>query len=135
VTEEEWHRFLFACDPQIITVGELPHDLCKVIGAASPIIRMQHYYALKCQHKHGFGAYELMILPITIDLGRCICDRERSLTFFYFESVVFGQWFHTSIKANKLGTEIWVSTFHPSSHTEVARRCKKAGKIVRPEKE
>jgi hypothetical protein len=85
MTEEGRHRFLFACDRQIITVGELSPDLCKAIGASSPIIRMEHYYGLKCQHKHGIGAYELMMLPITIDLGRCMRpsanDLQRPLSF------------------------------------------------------
>jgi hypothetical protein len=133
MTEEEWHRFLWGGDPQIVTVCELPNNLCRAIGAVSPIIRMHHAYALKACHKHGFDAYEFLSLPLTIDLGRCIRDREGHLTFFYFESVVFGRWFHASLKRNKDGTEIWVTTFHHSRHGEVARKCKK-GKLIRPEK-
>ena len=126
LTEEEWHRFLVSGDPQILAVCELPKDLCRTIGTSSPIVRMHHAYALKSCHKHGFDAYEFMSLPLTIDFGRCVCDREGYLTFFFFEQVVFGQWFHASLKRNKDGTEVWVTTFHHSRPGEVARRCKKS---------
>ena len=53
MTEEEWHRFVWGRDPQIVTIGELPPDLCKILGVASPLIRMEHFYALKSAQRHG----------------------------------------------------------------------------------
>lgn len=134
MTEEEWHRFVWGCDPQIATIGELPRDLCKAIGSGSPIIRMHHYYALKCAHKHGLDTGQMLMLPITLAMGRCIQDRPRNLTFFHFDPHIYGSWFHASLKTDKNGNEIWLMTFHESDNAEVKRKCKKA-KLVRPEKE
>ena len=133
MTEEEWHRFVWGCDPQIVTVCEIPRDLCHAISSASPIVRMQHWYALKSAHKHGFDPYHFPMLPITIEFGRCVLERPRCLSFFYFDEVVFGKWFQVALKANGDGTEIWVSTFHRSRSGEVARITNK-GTILRPDK-
>lgn len=132
MTEEEWHLFLYSGKPVVVTVGNLHVDLCREIGCGSPIIRMHHAYALKCSQKHALDPYQLLMLPIVIELGRCICDRQRNLTFFHFDDVVFGSWFHASLKTNTACTELWVTTFHKTSPSEVARKCKKAP-LVRPE--
>jgi hypothetical protein len=134
MTEEEWHRFVWGCDPQIATLGELPRDLCRVIGSASPIIRMHHFYALKSSQKHGLEMRHFPMLPITIEFGRCVLERPGRLSFFHFDDVVFGSWFHAVLKTNGVGTEIWVMTFHSSRPGEVGRISRK-GTIIRPEKE
>jgi hypothetical protein len=103
MTEEEWHRFVRGGDPQ--TICTLPNELCQHIGSESPIVRMHHAYALKSNQKHGFGPYEFMMLPITIELGRCICDRPGHLTFFYFDSVVFDRWFHVCVPKIRFGVD------------------------------
>ena len=41
--------------------------------------------------------------------------------FYWYENVVFGGWLTATIKANESGTELWVSTFHPSNAKEVKR--------------
>jgi len=135
MTEEEWHRFVWTCDPQIVTVGELPRDLWLAIGSSSPIIRMEHYYAMKAAHKHDFDSYHFPMLPITIDIGRCILERPGALSFFFFESVVFSKWFQVALKTDKrTRTELWVTTFHLSRPSEV-RRITKKGTVLREEKE
>jgi hypothetical protein len=133
MTEEEWHLFLYSGSPIIATVGTLHSDLCREIGASSPIIRMHHAYALKCSQKHGIDPYQFPMLPITIEFGRCICDHPQHLTFFHFDEVVFGSWFHATLKTDKSGTEIWVNTFHQTRPREVERKCSKSP-ILRPEK-
>ena len=133
MTEEEWHRFVWGCDPQIATVCELPRDLCRAIESSSPIVRMQHWYALKSAQKHGFDSYHFPMLPISIEFGRCILERPGRLSFFHFDGIVFGKWFHVVLKANSDRTEVWIATFHLSRPGEVARISKK-GTIIRHEK-
>jgi hypothetical protein len=133
MTEEEWHRFVWGRDPQIITIRELPHDLCKALGVASPLIRMEHFYALKSAQFHGLEARQFPMIEFAIDFGRCILDHKGGLTFFYFDEHVFGKWFHLTIDGSASGTEVWVSTFHITRHGEVKRLTKK-GTVLRDEK-
>jgi hypothetical protein len=133
MTEEEWHRFVWGREPQIITIGELPQDLCRVMGTASPLIRMEHFYALKAAQKHGLEAREFPMLEIAIGFGRCLLDAKGGLTFLYFDEHVFGKWFHVTLDVNADRTELWVSTFHRSRPGEV-RRITRKRTIIRPEK-
>ena len=73
------------------------------------------------------------MLPIMIDVGRVISDRERHLSFYFYEDVVFGGWFTATIKANQAGNELWVATFHIASAVEANRMAKKH-KIIREQK-
>jgi hypothetical protein len=65
------------------------------------------------------------MLENTIRAGRAIADRRNHVTLFHFDGVVFGSWFQASIKTVCSGSEIWVCTFHPQTHNEVARMCRK----------
>lgn len=65
--------------------------------------------------------------PVMIALGRAVCDRERHLTFFYYDAVSFESWFQASIKRNIAGDEIWVVTFHRQRAREVERQCMRYG--------
>jgi hypothetical protein len=73
------------------------------------------------------------MLAIVIDMGRVICDRPGNLTFYYYENVVFGGWMAATIKTDRTGTELWVSTFHVAKPAEAKRMAKKYG-IIREEK-
>ena len=135
MTEEEWHRFVWGCDPQIVTIGELPRDLWLAIGSSSPLIRMEHYYARKCAFKHNFDSYHFPMLSITIEIGRCVLERPGCLSFFCFDPVIFGKWFQVALKTDqRTKTEVWVTTFHISRPSEVARITRK-GSTLRTEKE
>jgi hypothetical protein len=73
------------------------------------------------------------LLPIAISCGRVISDKPGRLSFFFYENVVFGGWMQATIKTDKSGTELWVTTFHVASAAEAKRMAKKYG-IIRPEK-
>lgn len=73
------------------------------------------------------------MLPIIIDCGRVISDRERHLSFYFYENVVFGSWFSATIKVNQAGSELWVATFHFASSAEAKRMVKKYG-VIREQK-
>ncbi len=133
MTEEEWHRFIWGRDPQIVTVCELNRDLCKALGAASPIVRMEHYYAMKAAHKHNLDTPHFPMIPLAIELGRCVLERPRCLTFFLFDEWIFGKWFHVSLETTREGEEVWVCTFHITRPGEV-RRITRRGTLIRPEK-
>ncbi len=94
---------------------------------------MEHYYALKAAMKHGFDSHHFPMVPIAIEFGRCVLERPRCLSFFYFDEHVFDKWFHVALKANNAGTEIWLSSFHRTKPHEVGRITRK-GTIIRPEK-
>jgi len=133
MTEEEWFRFVAYGDPSHVSVGRLPETLCKRIGASTTLIRMRHDYALKSAQKHRLRAAHFPMLPIIIECGRVISDRERHLSFYWYENVVFGGWLAATIKCNEPGTELWVATFHVASAPEAKRMAKKHG-IIREEK-
>jgi hypothetical protein len=94
---------------------------------------MQHAYAHKSANKHRMRAAHFPLLPIAISCGRVINDKPGRLSFFFYENVVFGGWMQATIKIDKSGTELWVTTFHVASAVEAKRMAKKYG-IIRPEK-
>ena len=133
MTEEEWFNFVGSGEPPIISVARLPVELCKQIGASTTLIRMRHEYALKCAQGHRLRAAHFPMLPIVIDLGFAISDRERHLSFYFHEDVVFGGWMTATVKATKPGSELWVATFHVASAKEAKRMTKKY-RVIRPGK-
>jgi hypothetical protein len=62
------------------------------------------------------------MLPVAIACGRVISDKPGRLSFFFYENVVFGGWMQATIKIDKSGTELWVTTFHVAS-AAAADRC------------
>jgi hypothetical protein len=133
VTEEEWFNFVARGEPEIVSVGRLDHELCRRIGAATSLIKMEHAYAHKSANKHRMRAIHFPMLPIAIACGRVISDKPGHLSFFFYENVVFGGWMQATIKIDKSGTELWVTTFHVASAAEAKRMSKKYG-IIRLEK-
>jgi hypothetical protein len=129
MTEEEWFNFVASGEPEVVSVARLPPDLCRAIGSYTSLIRMRHDYALKAAQKHRLRAAHFPMLPIIIDLGRVICDRQSHLSFYFYENVVFGGWLAATIKASRQGTELWVATFHVASPAEAKRMVKKYGTI------
>lgn len=73
------------------------------------------------------------MLPISIDMGRVVQQRDNHLSFFFYENVVFGGWVHSVVKTANHGNELWVATFHVSSAADAKRFAKKHG-VIRPEK-
>ena len=67
---------------------------------------------------------------LAIDLGRAVLDSRGHLQFFYFEEVIFGKWFHVVVKPNVVCSGLWVSSFHITKPSEVARHTK-SGKVLR----
>src|ERR1700682_2548579 len=106
MTEEDWLRFIAGGEPEVISVTRLPLELCRAIDCSSSLVRMTHDYALKCAYKHRLRSYHFPMLPIVIDYGRVISDREKHLSFYFYENVVFGSWFAATIKANQAGSEL-----------------------------
>ena len=133
MNDQDWLNFVAGGEPAVVSVARLPHDLCRVIGCSSSLIRMTHDYALKCAYKHRLKPHHFPMLPIVIECGRVICDRQRHLTFYYADSTVFGQWLAATIKTNKAGNELWVATFHFTSAAEAKRIAQKHG-VIREQK-
>lgn len=69
------------------------------------------------------------MLPIVIDCGQVVSDREKHLNFYFYENVVFGSWFTATVKSNQAGSELWVATFHQASSAEAKRMVKNYGLI------
>jgi hypothetical protein len=130
VTEQEWVEFLATGVPQSVSVTRIPAALSRAIGCSSQLVQMHHAYAVKAHAKHGIDPHRLPMARITIELGRALLDKNGDLQFFYFEEVIFGKWFHVSVKSNEACTELWVSSFHISRAGEVARHTKR-GTILR----
>jgi hypothetical protein len=126
MTEEEWFNFVAGGNPPVVS-----YELCKRIGASNTLVRMRHDYALKCAHGHRLRPAHFPMLPIVIDLGFAISDRDRHLSFYFYESVVFGGWMTATVKATVSGMELWVATFHVASPKEAKRMAKKY-RVIRP---
>jgi hypothetical protein len=125
MTVDDWFQFVAGGNPHRVTVGKLSPDLCRIIGADSPFVRLRHDYALKLHRKHRFPIEELPLLPMAIDLGRVISDQPRRLTFYFLERVLSNRWYQATIKSTQDGTEMWVLTFHPTEYSEVTRMCRR----------
>jgi hypothetical protein len=121
----DWLQFVAGGQPNTSVVAKLPEDLCRIIGASSPAIRLRHDYALKFHRKHGLEIDQFPLLPIAIDFGRVISDQPRRLTFFYFERVISNRWYQVTIKSTRDGNEMWVMTFHAQEAPEVLRMCRR----------
>jgi hypothetical protein len=134
MTDAEWFNFVAGGVPNIASVTRLPPDLCRTIGSSTSLVRFRHDYALKCAHKHHLRPIHFPMLPIVIDCGFVISDRQQHLNFYYYENVVFGGWLTATVKADQTGTELWVATFHPASAREAKRMVKKY-KMIRAEKQ
>jgi hypothetical protein len=130
VTEQEWVEFLALGLPQCVSVTRIPADLSRAVGCSSQLVQMHHAYVAKAHNKHAIDPYQLPMAKLTIDLGRAVLDKHGDLQFFYIEEVIFGKWFHVSVKANEACTELWVSSFHTSRPGEVARHTRR-GAILR----
>jgi len=140
MTVNEWAYFVASGEPWIVPVATLPPDLCRIIGASTPIVRLRHDYALKLHHKHRFRVDEFPLLPIAIDLGRVISDQPRRLTFYFFAPVLSNRWYQATVKCTRDGTEMWVATFHAQNQAEVTRMCRRcpilrADELIEAEKE
>jgi hypothetical protein len=118
---DEWVYFVVSGEPQIVPVTTLPADLCRIIGASTPIVRLRHDYALKLQHKHGFQPDELPLLPIAIDLGRAISDQPRRLTFYFFERVISNRWYRAT-RSNAPATVMKCGLRHSTHKTRPKSR-------------
>jgi hypothetical protein len=129
----DWFVFVASGVPKHVSVTRIGSDLCQSIGCSSDLVKMDHHYALKSTHKHRFQPDHFQVLTETIARGRVIADRQKHLTFFYLDRVMFGHWFQATIKRNERATELWVATFHQASEKEVLRMTKKYG-VLRPEK-
>lgn len=125
MTVDEWIYFVASGKPPVVTVATLPSDLCRFIGASTPLVRLRHDYALKLHQWHSFRLDELPLLPIAIDLGRVISDQPRRLTFFYFERVISNRWYQATIKSTSTGQEMWVMSFYLQKPAEVERMCRR----------
>jgi hypothetical protein len=130
VTEQEWVEFLATGVPQSVSVTRIPAELSRALACSSQLVQMHHAYAVKAHLKHGIDPYRLPMVGITIDLGRAVLDSRGRLQFFYFEDVIFGKWFHVVVKTNVACSELWVSSFHMTKPSEVARHTK-SGKVLR----
>ena len=100
------------------------------------MVRIHHRYAVKSQFKHNIEPARFAMLPIILEFGRAVLhigeNQERSISFFHYDTVVFGGWMHTAVKVVPAQTELWVRTFHPSRPSEVSRLTKK-GVLLRQE--
>lgn len=132
MTEDEWWHFVASGAPPIVTVTQLPGLLCSAMRAHTSVVKIRHEYTLKILHKHGIQPDKLSMMTLTIEIGRAVLEpRGQCMSFFLFDDVVYGGWFHATIKATQLGDELWVSTFHPTRFEEVARITKR-GRLLRP---
>jgi hypothetical protein len=130
VTEQEWVEFLATGVPQSVSVTRIPAALSHALGCSSQLVQMHHAYAVKAHIKHGIDAYRLPMVGVAIDLGRAVLDLRGHLQFFYFEEVIFGKWFHVVVKPNIACSELWISSFHMTKPSEVARHTK-SGEVLR----
>jgi hypothetical protein len=134
VTEEDWALFIASGSPLAMGIARLPTGLCRALGASTNLVRVRHDYTLKMTQKHKLEPRHFPMLPVVLERGRVIANKQHHLTFFHNDHAGFGSWFQVTLKTNRAGDELWVATFHGSRGEEVDRYSRRHG-ILRPEKE
>lgn len=133
MTENEWVDFALRGYPWLASVGRLDPELCRLLGCSTNLVRIRHDYALKLLHKHRYQPHTLPLMEHCLQFGRVVADKKWHLSFFHYDEVVIGGWHQLTIKTADNGSEVWVSTFHPQSPSEVHRLTKKHT-VIRNEK-
>ncbi len=70
------------------------------------------------------------MLPMAIEFGTVLQDRDKTLSFFYEDDIVFGKIFHAAVKTTGQRHEIWVRTFHKVTTGDMNRRIRR-GLVLR----
>lgn len=121
----EWIPYLQGLEPPVRRVGRLTEELRHALRASNSSVYISHDYAVKAIAKHRLQPDHFPMIELAILYGRVIHDREPDLTFFYYDTAVFGTWFKVAVKRTPCGSEVYVKTFHKITPQEVARICRK----------
>jgi hypothetical protein len=132
VTEDDWVKFVVMGTPKVVPVRAIQDDLCRALKCDSPMVRFHHNYAVKSQYKHNVPPPRFIMLPDTLTFGRAVLDKHGHISFFYHDHIVYGGWFHASVKGISSRTELWLRTFHPIGADEVHRKTRR-GTVLRYE--
>ena len=128
MTEEEWFEFVTFGRPPVVSVGRLETTLCAAVGSATSLIQMRHDYDLKALAKHKILPQHFRVISWTLDHGIVFQDSPKHLTFFWSDK--WAGWFQVTIKCSKLGTELWIATFHRQTRSKIEAKLRHA-KILR----
>ncbi len=121
--EKDWQGFLNRGAGREIAVAQLAPALVSHLGAADDKVYLHHDYAAKAVNKHGLSAMHFPLIFDTIDFGIAVADRDRHLSFFYFDKETNLGWFQVTVKLALTG-KLYVATFYKQRQAEVARRLK-----------
>ena len=120
----DWDRFVKRGQREVKYVAHLPAYLNGLMLASSHQIHIAHEYAVKAIIKHGLSIEHLPLISETLRNGEAIYDRPKHLTFFYL-SPEFDRWFQVTIKCCSERRQLFVTTFHGMSPSDITRKRKK----------
>ena len=129
----DWHRFLHGDIQSPVTLGRLPIELVKILGCSDELIYLHPSYAPKFLVKHQLNAEHLQMLPVCIERGAVVQDREGALSFLFQDKTIYDGIFHAALKITGQRHEIWIKTFFRLDESEFRRRLKR-GKLIREQK-
>lgn len=121
----DWERFYRVGHGSAITIAQLSQEMADHLGASSRAVTVHHDVLRKAVEKHSLTPAHFPMIFETVDLGRALADRDKHVTFFYFEEYVFGRWFQVTVKCGGEARRLFVATFHKQKAEEVARKTRK----------
>lgn len=110
-----------------ITVGILEPQLAQNIKATCHEIWLSYDTAIKQQIEHDeIELRQYLTLPDIFARGLALQDTTRSLTFLYQKSITPGGLLRATVKATKLGDEIYLATFHMTNAKKILKFYRRA---------
>lgn len=127
----DWKLFLDGDWAQEIAIAQLSREMTDYLEAASPFVHLHQDYARKAVDKHQLTPAHFPLIFETVDYGMALADRPRHISFLHFDATTFQKWFQVSVKRGFEDRRIFVTTFHRSEESEVARKSKRY-EVIRP---
>lgn len=126
----DWHRFANGDFVVPVRVCRLSVPLVKCLGASDDRVLLHPQYAPKFVEKHHITPRQMLMMPLAVEFGTVLQDRDKTLSFFYEDDIVFGKIFHLAVKTTGHQHEIWVRTFHKVTVGDMNRRLRR-GQVLR----
>lgn len=120
----DWELFLRQGDAEI-GIAQLSQQMTDHLEAASRTVFLAREYAQKAVIDHQLLPDHFPMIFETVDYGAAVADRDRHITFLYFDETVWNRWFQVSIKRSGETRRIYVVTFHKTEWPKVKSKLRR----------
>ena len=130
MTEEEWALFLAGEGQETRLVCRVRREVIAHLDAYTDAVLLRRDYAHKKLFNHRVPLADFVLLSEVIGNGQPIDDRERHVTYIYYDNHEDRRVWLATIKINKSLRKIYVQTFHKLRPQEARRKLKRYPKIT-----